>query len=256
MRQYRILASSLERTGIELDLGQEPSWSLVPKGILCPVTAAVVIGAAGVFGVRSDSVDAIGSGHHLAVRYASAQQVCSAVIVGTSCPDEHRGGVLANENDGSPLDRELIELLNELRVALPGVQVLFAFLLTIAFSPRFETLSSGERATYFVAVLATAGATVFLIAPSAQHRLRWRQHDKERLLRSANRMTIAGLVLLAIAVSTSVFLVTKLLYDVPAAGVVAAVLAAMFLVFWYILPLSRQIRDHDASPGDASEGDR
>jgi Flp pilus assembly protein TadB len=153
---------------------------------------------------------------------------------------------MGNENEGSALDRELIELLNELRVALPGVQVLFAFLLTIAFSPRFETLSSSERATYFIAVLATAGATVLLIAPSAQHRLRWRQHDKEQLLRSSNRMAIAGLLLLAIAVSTSVFLVTKLLYDMPAAGVVGALLAVTFLVFWYILPLSRQIRDHES----------
>ena len=102
------------------------------------------------------------------------------------------------ERSEEDLDRELIELLNELRVALPGVQVLFAFLLTLPFTNRFSKITDFERDVYFAAFLATAAATAFLIAPSSYHRLRWRTRDKDYMLRISNRLVICRSVLLAV----------------------------------------------------------
>ncbi len=133
-------------------------------------------------------------------------------------------------------NRELMELLNELRVALPGVQVLFAFLLTIPFSQRFTTLDASDRRIYFAAVLATAGATVCLIAPTAHHRLRFRAPVKEHLLRVANVLAVIGLVLLAFAVSAVTYVITDVIYPGTAPRTVAAVLAGAFLVVWFVLP--------------------
>ena len=107
----------------------------------------------------------------------------------------------AAESKQERLDRELIEFLNEVRVALPGVQVLFAFLLIVPFSNGYGNMTDLQKDVYFVTFLLTAGASAFLIAPSAQHRLRWREHDKERLLIVANRQAIAGAALLALAMS-------------------------------------------------------
>jgi len=153
------------------------------------------------------------------------------------------------DDDRSRLDRELMELLNELRVALPGIQVLFAFLFTVPFTQRFKDLTDLQRTTFFVAFLAAAAATVLLIAPSANHRIRWRERDKESLLRRANVMTIAGLAILAVAMTAATFLVTDLLYEVPAASITAAGLAGAFAIAWYVLPLSRKLRDHDQQSG-------
>jgi hypothetical protein len=89
-------------------------------------------------------------------------------------------------------NRELIEMLNELRVALPGVQVLFAFLLTVPFSVGFSEVSDFQRSAYFVTLVASALASGLLIAPAAQHRVLFRQHDKENLLRRSNRYATAG----------------------------------------------------------------
>jgi hypothetical protein len=97
------------------------------------------------------------------------------------------------------LNRELIELLNELRVALPGVQVLFAFLLIVPFSQGFSSVTTPQRYEYFATLLCTAVSTVLLIAPSSQHRLLWRQHERERRLQTGNRLTVAGLTFLALA---------------------------------------------------------
>ncbi len=108
---------------------------------------------------------------------------------------------------GVQVDRELIELLNELRVALPGVQVLFAFLLILPFSQGFREVTSAQRAVYFGAFVCTAVATVLFIAPSSYHRLQFRQRDKERMLLSANKMAIAGTAFLALAILGVVFLI-------------------------------------------------
>ena len=122
-----------------------------------------------------------------------------------------------HEDGDERADRELIELLNELRVALPGVQVLFAFLLTIPFSQRFTTLDAGD-------------------APTAHHRLRFRAPVKEHLLRVANVLTIVGLVLLAFAISAVTFVVTDVIYPGSAPRTVAAVLAGAFVLVWFVVP--------------------
>ena len=141
------------------------------------------------------------------------------------------------------LDRELIELLNELRIALPGVQVLFAFLLAVPFANGWTRVTDFQRDVFFVAFLATAAATILLIAPSIYHRLRWREHDKEHMLTTANRLTIAGSGFLALAMTAVILLITDLLFSVGWAIVTTAVVGAGFAWFWYGLALVRDATD-------------
>jgi hypothetical protein len=147
------------------------------------------------------------------------------------------------EDERERLNRELIELLNELRVALPGVQVLFAFLLAVPFQRRFPDLADRDRAVFYAALLATAVSTALLIAPSSYHRLRWRDHDKERLLVVSNRLTIAGLFFLAVSVTCVVFVISDFLYGLTAACPATAVIAIAFAVLWYALPLRRELKE-------------
>ena len=149
------------------------------------------------------------------------------------------------ENRDQRLDRELIELLNELRVVLPGVQVLFAFMLTVPFTNQFSKITNEQRQVFFASFLLTTAATALLIAPSAYHRLRWRQRDKERMLETANRLSIAGLVFLTFALVGVVYLVTDLLFHAAAAAIVTAAVGAFFGWFWYGLPLLRRLQDPD-----------
>ena len=149
------------------------------------------------------------------------------------------------ESKDERLDRELIELLNELRVALPGVQVLFAFLLIVPFSNGYPNITELQKDVYFITFLCTAAASAFLIAPSAQHRLRWRQRDKERLLVVANRQAIAGSVLLAGAMCGATFLVTDVLFEVTSAAIVTGCVAALFTWLWFGWPLLREAQDDD-----------
>jgi Family of unknown function (DUF6328) len=148
--------------------------------------------------------------------------------------------VAEEQKDNEELNRELIELLNELRVALPGVQVLFAFLLAVPFANGWKTVTPLQRDVFFASFLCTAGATALLIAPSAYHRLRWREHDKERMLVTSNRLTIAGMGMLALAISGSIFLITDILFDLWEAVLVTAIVAAVFAWLWYGLPLWRR----------------
>jgi hypothetical protein len=143
------------------------------------------------------------------------------------------------------LDRETIEMLNGLRVIIPGVQVLLAFLLTAPFNQRFLAISPQERAAYFVALISTAIATAFLMAPSTYHRILFRARDKEHLLRVSNVFTIIGTLFLATGIITAVSLVTSLLYDNAMTLTVAASGAALFLFLWYGLPLMRRMRATD-----------
>jgi SNF family Na+-dependent transporter len=147
-----------------------------------------------------------------------------------------------DESKEERLDRELIELLNELRVALPGVQVLFAFLLGVPFTQRFGQVSDLQKDVYFLTFLFAAISTALLIAPSAYHRLEWRRGDKEHLLVVSNRLAIGGTVFLALAISGAVFVVTDMLFDARSAAIVAALTAAFFGWFWYGLPLLRMSR--------------
>jgi Family of unknown function (DUF6328) len=139
------------------------------------------------------------------------------------------------------LDRELIELLNELRVALPGVQVLFAFLLAVPFANGWTRVTELQRDVFFVGFLATAAASILLIAPSAYHRLRWREGDKERMLRTSNVLAIAGTAFLALGMTAVVFLISDLLFQAWWAALTTGVVAGAFAWFWYGLPLTRRL---------------
>ena len=156
--------------------------------------------------------------------------------------DDGAGGT-EGESKEERINRELIELLNELRVALPGVQVLFAFLLAVPFTQRFRELTDVQEYAFFVSLLCTTFGSVLFIAPSAYHRVRFRQRDKERLLQTANRLAIAGTIFLAIAMTSAVYLITDLVFDAPVTVIVTALSGAAFAWFWYGLPLSRRARD-------------
>jgi hypothetical protein len=150
------------------------------------------------------------------------------------------------EDHKERIDRELIELLNEIRVALPGAQVLFAFLLTLPFTQRFESLSSADRDAYFAAFICTALGTSMLMAPTMHHRLRFRERDKERMILSFNKLILAGSVFLAAAIALSVYVVTSMLFDATWASVVGAGIAAWLVALWYVLPLvQRRGREQD-----------
>jgi hypothetical protein len=155
----------------------------------------------------------------------------------------------SNKRDAQPtgeghkerVDRELIELLNELRVALPGVQVLFAFLLTVPFSQGFSKLTNLQRDVYFAAFLATALATALFIAPTTYHRIHFRAQNKERLLLTANKLSLVGSGFLAIAIGAVVFFVTDVLFRLATASIVTALISTWFGWFWYGLPLFRRL---------------
>jgi O-antigen/teichoic acid export membrane protein len=153
---------------------------------------------------------------------------------------------MAEETKDERVNRELIELLNELRVALPGVQVLFAFLLTVPFSNGWKRITEFQKDVFVAAMLCTTVSTAFLIAPSAHHRLLFRARDKERLLFTANRLAIVGIAFLALAMSATLLLVIDVVYDRAWATVVAAVAAGGFAWLWYGMPLLQR-RERDRS---------
>jgi hypothetical protein len=142
-------------------------------------------------------------------------------------------------------DRQMMELLNELRVALPGVQILFAFLLTVPFSVRFDDLTSFQRNDYYVTLIVTALCTACLIAPSAAHRLRFHKGDRAWLVESANTLMIIGLALLLLAIVSAVTLITDILFDGVKVWIYSGLLALVFAGLWFIRPLLR---------GDESSG--
>ena len=143
---------------------------------------------------------------------------------------------MADETKKQRVDRELIELLNELRVALPGVQVLFAFLLALPFQQGFDRITDGERRVYFAAVVLTSLSSAFLIAPSAHHRMRFRSKAKEQLLVAASVYAIVGLAFLALATAASLYLLTDVLYGSTAASTTAGMIGGATAVFWFVVP--------------------
>jgi hypothetical protein len=140
------------------------------------------------------------------------------------------------EDSKERVDRELMELLNELRVALPGVQVLFAFLLTIPFTQRFDALDTGDRRVYFGAVIATALSSALLMAPSAHHRLRFRQGSKEHLLKVSNGLALGGMFFMAGAIAASMYVITHALYESGTAAVVAGMVGGGTVLLWFAVP--------------------
>ncbi len=150
---------------------------------------------------------------------------------------------MAEQKSKEDLDRELIELLNELRVTLPGVQVLFAFLLIAPFSQRFEEINDLQKYAYLIALTFTALGSAFLIAPTPYHRIRWRDQDKDAMLRLANRLALAGTVCVAIAMPCALFFVTDFLFKSPVPALLAALVIGVIVTFWYALPLERELRE-------------
>ncbi len=149
------------------------------------------------------------------------------------------------ESEAERLDRNLGELLQELRVALPGVQVLFAFLLAVPFQQEFTTISEFEKKIYFATLLLTALSAALLIAPSAYHRLTFRYQQKHRLVFISNRLAIAGLAALALAMTCAILLITHLLFGTVATIVTVTLAFATFVVLWAVLPLKRRFKYRD-----------
>jgi hypothetical protein len=145
-----------------------------------------------------------------------------------------------HETELERADRNLMELLGELRVATVGVQVLFAFLLTVPFSSRFKTVSSGERDLYFAILIAAAAATGLLISPTAMHRLIFRLGDKPYLIQFANRMLIAGIACLSFAMSGILALISGHLFGWVVGGIVAALAVGFYGTVWFGLGLRRR----------------
>ena len=146
------------------------------------------------------------------------------------------------ETEEERLDRNLSELLQELRVALPGVQVLFAFLLAVPFQQGFEKITGFQKGAYFGTLVCTAIAAVMLISPSAYHRLTFRYQQKRRLVFYANRFSIVGLVFLALAMTGAIMLITDVLFGTAATIAMAAATILVFGFFWFALPLQRRFR--------------
>jgi hypothetical protein len=141
------------------------------------------------------------------------------------------------EDQQERTSRELIELLQELRIVIPGVQVLFAFLLTVPFSQGFPRLDALQRGVFFATLLCTAVATALLIAPSSHHRVLFRQGVREQRLKLGNLLAILGLVFLVPAMVGVVFVITDLIFGLTAAVIVTLLMALSFSLLWFALPL-------------------
>jgi hypothetical protein len=136
-------------------------------------------------------------------------------------------------------DRQMAELLQELRVALPGVQILFAFLLTVPFAQGFEDVTDFQKDLYFATLMCTAISTACLIAPTATHRLRFHKRDRNYVIEVAHRLTVAGLAFLALAILLAVTLITDYLFDGAARWIWPALIAVVIAMLWFIRPLMR-----------------
>ena len=147
-----------------------------------------------------------------------------------------------DETEYERVDRNLAELLGELRVALPGVQVLFAFLLIVPFSQRYSQVTAFQEKVYFVTLLCTAAASALLIAPSVHHRVQFRQQDKEHIVVVANRLAIAGLAFLALAMIGVLLLITDVLFGTLTTAIATACGVVTFGFLWYGIPLRRRLQ--------------
>ncbi len=157
--------------------------------------------------------------------------------------DERPSG--RDETEEERLDRNLGELLQELRIALPGVQVLFAFLLAVPFQQHFSKITEFDKRIYFTTLLLTALSAALLIAPTAYHRITFRYQQKHRLVFIANRCALAGLAALALAMICAVTLVTDVLYGTLTTIIVVVFGVLMFGTLWLALPLRRRLKYRD-----------
>jgi MFS family permease len=152
-----------------------------------------------------------------------------------------------NETELERSDRNLAELMQEVRVVQTGVQVLFGFLLTVPFTTRFSDLGAGERRLYFATLAVAGAAAMLLIAPSSHHRVLFRCGDKQHLVRIANRYALAGLACVALAMVGAVSLVADLVFGGASAGIAGAVAASVCAWCWYVQPLLRRRALHAAA---------
>jgi hypothetical protein len=161
-------------------------------------------------------------------------------------PDAH-----GHETDDERLNRELDQLLQELRVAMPGVQVLFAFLLAVPFQQRFAMVTEFQRGVYFGTLLAAALASALFIAPTAYHRLMFRGSDKRRLVTLSSRFALVGLVALAVAMNGVILLVTDVLFERTTVIVTTLLSATVFVGLWFVLGSVRRMsndKNRDEEP--------
>jgi Family of unknown function (DUF6328) len=147
------------------------------------------------------------------------------------------GSSVAGESDDDRHNRQLMELANELRVALPGVQMLFGFLLALPFTQRFASVSESQRRVYFATFLVAAAASVCLIAPATFHRIVWRRHRKRQLLHISNSLAIAGTVFLAAAIAGSVGLIASTLFGTAWAALAFGLTTGVTAGVWFVLPV-------------------
>lgn len=150
-----------------------------------------------------------------------------------------------NESEAERLDRNLMELIQELRVAIPGIQFLFAFLLVVPFQQGWAGVTDFQRTVYYATLLLTVSSSICLLAPTARHRLRFRELDKEWVVNSANRLLVAGLVFLAGAICGAVTLITLVVYDDALAITVLAAMVVLIGWFWFAAPTVRALRERD-----------
>lgn len=145
-------------------------------------------------------------------------------------------------------DRNLTELQQELRVLTTGVQIMFAFLLTVPFSTRFSQVTPGEKDLYLVVLISAAAAAGLFIAPSAMHRLVFRMGDKRHLVTVANRLAIAGIACLTVAMTGILALISGFLFGWVAGGIVAGLAASFFTGFWFLLGIRRRMTIRRGEP--------
>ncbi len=145
-----------------------------------------------------------------------------------------------HETEKERVDRELIEFLNEVRIVLPGVQVLFAFLLTLPFTGEFGTIDGPERTAYAIAFFSTALAAVLMITPTSFHRLRFRKGDKEQIIRTSGRLILAAIVCLGVSMVAVVWLVADILFSDGVARLIGAASAVIVVTLWFAMPLRRR----------------
>jgi MFS family permease len=149
--------------------------------------------------------------------------------------------MMAEEDDSHDSHREFGHLLEELRVSLPGAEIIFAFLLTVPFTSRYEEVTVDQQNTYFVAFISAALAVAFLIAPALLHRIQRKPDNMERLLRTATLLTIIGTGCMAITITAVVYLITELLFGVAVGAIVSAGMAGLIVALWFGLPLYRKL---------------
>ena len=165
-------------------------------------------------------------------------------------PGRSGGGSPANVEAGETpkerTDRQLLELLNELRVALPGAQFLFAFLLAVPFATRFADVSHRLQLVFYVCLLSTLAATILLMAPAVYHRIRWQQGNKTEVIRVAHRMFLAGMTSLAVAMTTAVWFVSAFLFGTREALIAATLSVVLLGLTWFALPIRGRAHGGDA----------